>query len=110
MQYADDTLFVLQACSRQLFMLKALLNTFAESTGLRVNYSKLVMVPINVSDEKMDILAKTFNCQKGSLPFTYLALPLGLTKPNLGDFIPLINRAKKKTYLYFYSFIPSWSS
>jgi hypothetical protein len=36
-QYADDTLLFLEACPRQLMALKSLLNTFAESTGLRVN-------------------------------------------------------------------------
>jgi retron-type reverse transcriptase len=39
-QYADDTLLVMQADARQLFFLKALLNSFADSTGLKVNYSK----------------------------------------------------------------------
>jgi hypothetical protein len=51
-QYADDTLLLLQADASQLFCLKALLNTFAASTGLHVNYSKSSMIPINVSEEK----------------------------------------------------------
>jgi hypothetical protein len=39
MQYVDDSLLqVLEACPRQLITFKALLNTFADSTGLRVNY------------------------------------------------------------------------
>ena len=37
-QYADDTMVVMQADTRQLFCLKALLNTFASATGLKVNY------------------------------------------------------------------------
>jgi hypothetical protein len=48
-QYADDTLLVLEACPRQLLALKALLNTFVESTGLKVNYHKSNIYPINVS-------------------------------------------------------------
>jgi hypothetical protein len=39
-QYADDTLMVMQVDVRQLFFLKALLNSFAESTDLKVNYRK----------------------------------------------------------------------
>lgn len=39
-QYADDTLLIMEACPKQLFVLKALLNTFADSTRLRVNYHK----------------------------------------------------------------------
>lgn len=32
-QYADDILMVMEACSRQLMALKALLHSFGESTG-----------------------------------------------------------------------------
>jgi hypothetical protein len=68
--------------------LKALLHSFGESTGLKVNYSKSVMVPINLQDQRLEHLARTFNCEKGLLPFTYLGLPLGLTKPKVIDFSP----------------------
>jgi hypothetical protein len=44
-QYVDDSLIVMEACSRQLVDLKGLLS-FGESIGLKVNYSKSVMVPI----------------------------------------------------------------
>lgn len=80
-QYADDTLVIMEACGRQLWTLKALLHTFGESTGLKVNYAKSVMVPINTSQNKLQHLARTFNCSTGSLPFTYLGLPLSLTNP-----------------------------
>lgn len=75
LQYADDTLIFMKADARQLFFLKALLNSFAESTGLKVNFHKSMMVPINVNETKLDILARTLGCSKGSLPFTYLGLP-----------------------------------
>lgn len=75
LQYTNDTLLIMEACPKQLFVLKALLNTFAESTGLRVNFSKSFLVLINFADEKMQHLAQTFNCQVGGLPFTYLGLP-----------------------------------
>jgi hypothetical protein len=52
-QYADDTIMIMEACPKHLFFLKAVLNTFAESTGLRVNYHKSIMYPINVSDQKI---------------------------------------------------------
>jgi hypothetical protein len=79
-----------EVCPTQLLFLKNLLLSFAASTGLRVNYSKSVMAPLNISDEKLDQLASTFDCQKGSLPFTYLGLPLGTSKPNIQEFLPLI--------------------
>jgi hypothetical protein len=45
--------FIMEACPQQLFVLKALLNTFANSTGLKVNYSKSSMVPINLSSDSL---------------------------------------------------------
>ena len=74
--------------------MKAILNTFAESTGLKVkvNYAKSMMVPINIDEEKFNHLAQTFGCSKGTLPFTYLGLPLGLTKTKVEDFLPLVNK------------------
>jgi hypothetical protein len=56
-------------------VLKAILHTFAKYTRLRVNYFKSCMFPINLSVDRLNHLAATFNCQSGSLPFTYLGLP-----------------------------------
>ena len=78
LQYADDTLIIMQALAMQLLTLKGLLQSFGSSTGLKVNYNKSMMLPINISEERLDHLARTFNRQKGSLPFTYLGVPLGL--------------------------------
>ena len=58
-QCADDTLLIMQADSRQLICLKALLNTFAVATGLRVNYQKSIMVPINIREERAQVFAQT---------------------------------------------------
>jgi hypothetical protein len=61
-QYVDDTLLIIEACSKQLYTLKAKLNTFADSTGLKVNYSKSTMVLINLTPDKLTHLAATFQC------------------------------------------------
>ncbi|KAL6655429.1 hypothetical protein ACP70R_006255 [Stipagrostis hirtigluma subsp. patula] len=63
---------------------------------LKVNYRKSVMVPINVPAQKMEILSRTFNCQIGSLPFTYLGLPLGLEKPSVAECYPLVQRVERR--------------
>jgi hypothetical protein len=94
-QYTDDTLLVMKACPLQLFALKGFLHTFAESTGLKVNYSKSCIYLINLSQEKFTHLAATFNCQDGSLPFTYLGLPLSSIKPTVQDCLPLAYRVEK---------------
>lgn len=66
----------MEGCPSQLQALKYILHSFATSTGLKVNYSKLMMVPINITEERTNFLAQDFGCPVGSLPFTYLGLPL----------------------------------
>jgi hypothetical protein len=93
-QYANDTLIVMKANAWQLFCLKSLLHSFAESTGLKVNYSKSNMFPINMDDERLSHFTNTLNCQRGSFPFTYLGLPLGITKPNIEFFLLMVVRVE----------------
>jgi hypothetical protein len=61
-----------------------------------VNYSKSSIYPINVNSQKMKILSRTFNCQIGSMPFTYLGLPLGASKHRLQHFLPLVHRIERR--------------
>jgi hypothetical protein len=95
-QYADDTLLVMEASAPQRVCLKALLHTFAESTGLRVNYSKSQMIPINLSESKAETLARTFGCQLCTMSFTYLGLQKGTTKPRIENLSPIMDRIERR--------------
>jgi hypothetical protein len=96
LQYADDTIIVMQGDEQQLLILKDILQKIAISSGLKVNYHKFYLVPINVDAQKTELLAASFGCIVGSFPFTYLGLPLGLTKPLVRDFAPLICRVERR--------------
>jgi hypothetical protein len=84
------------AYTNQLANLKSILNQFSDATRLKVNYNKNSLVPINISKEEAQTLATSFGCKVESLPFTYLGLPLGTTKPSVDDLIPLISRLDKR--------------
>ena len=95
----------MEASDVQLAQLKVILQTFSSSTGLKVNYSKSMLVPINLSDDRATFLAQTFGCVLGTLPFTYLGLPLEISKPKIVDFLPLVTRCERRvactsTFLY----------
>jgi hypothetical protein len=60
-----------------------------------------MMVPINLSNEKLNHLARTFGCATGSFPFTYLGLPLGLSRTKVDDFLPLISKCEKRLNYVF---------
>jgi hypothetical protein len=95
-QYADDTLIIVKAEARQLICLKTLLHTFVESIGLKVNYHKSNLVPINMNNERLLHFAATLNCKTGSFPFTYLGLPVCITRPAMEHFIPMIQRVQSR--------------
>jgi hypothetical protein len=86
----------MQANEDQLVLLKRLLHSISLSSGLVVNYHKSCLVPINVSPVKASSLAQSFGCSVGSFPFTYLGLPLGLSKPLVKDYAPLIYRIERR--------------
>lgn len=95
-QYADDTLIIMPAKRREVLCLKALLQSFSVCIGLRINYHKSCMLPINVDGNNMEILPGTFGCSVGSMPFTYLGLPMGINKPRIIDFAPLVDRIERR--------------
>ena len=95
-QYADDTLIILPAYKDQLIALKDMLKVFSVSTGLDVNYHKSFIIPINVDTAVMTELAAAFGCQIGRMPFTYLGLPVGTTRPKMVDFLPLVDCVERR--------------
>lgn len=89
----DDTLLIMDVYHKHYFFLKSLLNTYAMEFGLKVNYSKSSIIPINVKEDKMSMIASTFNCQV-YLSFSYLGLPLGIHHPRIQDCMSLIHRVQ----------------
>jgi hypothetical protein len=80
-QYADDTLMIMEASSQQLFALKALLNTFADFTGLKVNYAKSSIIPINVPPKKCNIWLLLSIARMESFLLLILACLLAIRSP-----------------------------
>lgn len=87
---------IMPADEDQLIHLKYLLHLFSLSTGLFVNYNKSSMVPINIDLQTVSNLANVFGCKVENLPFTYLGLPLGTTKPTVQDLILVITKIDKR--------------
>ena len=60
-----------------------------------VNYSRSSLVPISISDDKAQELADLLKCKKESMPFTYLGLPMGSTRPKVIDLMPMVSTLDK---------------
>jgi len=100
-QYADDTLIIMPACIDQVHVMKEILQKYATSTGLTINFQKSNMIPINLSEIKTKEIADIIGCTVASMPFTYLGLPLGTTKPTIYDLMPLVDRIERKVSASF---------
>ena len=96
-QYADDTILVMQACPVQAARMKAILEDYATSIGLKINFQKSTLIPINIDHRRACELAGVFGCSVGSMPFTYLGLPMGTTRPSVLDLMPLVHVVERKT-------------
>lgn len=95
-QYANDTLIIPPADKGRLLALKGMLHIFSQSTDLEVNYHKYFMIPINVDAAQISNLAMAFGCQVGKMPFTYLGLPVGTTRPKMVDLMPLVDCMERR--------------
>lgn len=58
--------------------------------GLKINFHKSTLVPINCDDVTSSLIIDIFGCNIGLMPFTYLSLPLGTTRPTVQDLMPLV--------------------
>ena len=90
-----DTFVIMEAYPSQMLFLKFLLQNFSTFTCLKVNFAKSMLLPINLEEDGTAQLAQLFGCVVGTLPFTYLGLPLGWTKPEVIDFLPLVTRCQR---------------
>ena len=73
--YVDDTLLFCEANKDQLKFLSWILMWFEAVLGLRINLNKSEILPIGSVDNAQE-LATELGCGIGSLPTSYLGLPL----------------------------------
>jgi hypothetical protein len=97
LQYADDTILFVEKNETYTQNLKWILTCFELMSGMRINYHKSELVPINISEaEEVQIYANVFGCPVGAFPIKYLGIPLHYTKLRREDIQPLIDKIGKR--------------
>ena len=74
--FADDTIVFCEAKKEHLTHLSWTLFWFEAASGLRINLPKSEIFPVGEVEE-VDVMAVELGCKVGSLPSSYLGLPLG---------------------------------
>ena len=95
-QYADDTIIIMPACQDQAQLMKGILTDYATSIGLKINFHKSVLIPMNCDENLSQDIAQIFGCKIGKMPFTYLDLPLGTSKPSVQDLMPIVCNMERR--------------
>ncbi|KAJ3701224.1 hypothetical protein LUZ61_004929 [Rhynchospora tenuis] len=96
LQYADDTIILMEAFPRNLLILREILSFFAKLTGLHINDAKCLFVPVAIPTSSLPEYSSILNCSPKDLPINYLGLPLALRRLKRIHYKPLIDALQRK--------------
>lgn len=77
LQYADDVIFLGEWSNANTSNLVRILRCFQLASGLKVNFLKSIVMGIGVNSDEISATARRMNCRDGTIPFTYLGMPMG---------------------------------
>jgi hypothetical protein len=96
LQYADDTILFVDSNPEKARNLKWVLTCFERVSGMKVNYNKSELVPLNLEPDKAETFKMIFDCLEGSFPIKYLGVPLHYDKLRKEDLQPIIDKILKR--------------
>jgi hypothetical protein len=96
LQYADDTLLFLEHDYNSACHLKWRMVCFEKLSGMKINYHKSDLYPVNLDEDESHRYAQIFCCKFGSFPFKYLGVPLHYDKLRREDTQPIVGKIIKR--------------
>lgn len=96
LQYADYTILFFDCDERHLRNLKGCLVWFEQLSGMRINFHKSELIPINLGSDEVHRISHIFGCPVGSFPIKYLGIPLHYEKLSREDIQPLVDKMWKR--------------
>jgi len=94
--YADDIMIF---CKGKLYSIKAfmdLFNSYALASGQVINPSKSTVYYGSISNTRLEQITNLIGFNKGSLPFSYLGVPIFKGKPKKSHLQPIADKIKSK--------------
>ena len=95
----------LEASKENLATLQWILIGFENISGMKMFYAKCELIPLNIPIELGQTLADQVGCKLGSLPITYLGIPLHYKNITVKDWYFLIEKKENKLNLCLYNYI-----
>lgn len=94
--YADDAALFIQPSISEVHAVKALLLIFGHATGLRANFSKTSISPINCKGIDLQMILQDFQCPVKPFPIKYLGMPLSDSRLKRADHQPILDAFHKR--------------
>lgn len=94
--FADDLLVFTDGTKRSIEEVFKVFKEFESCSGLKISLEKSTLYTAGINEStKADIIA-TFPFSSGSLPVRYLGLPLLTKRMTVSDYLPLIEKVRKR--------------
>src|SRR5699024_8673984 len=75
-QYADDTVIMIDGSKKSILNLKLILYCFEWLSGLKINFHKSEVFVFGADDQEEKEMANMLNCSLGSFPMKYLGISI----------------------------------
>lgn len=95
-QYADDTLFIIEGKRENAAALKWLLKNFEALSGLFVNFEKYSIFGTNIERDRLEDMARVLGCRIGEGPIPYLGLSVGGRVLGVDGWLGVVEKVRKK--------------
>lgn len=95
-QYADDTVIMVDGSEQSIRNLKLILYCFEWLTGLKINFHKSEVYVFGYSQQDKEKMANMLNCVLGNLPLKYLGIPVSDHHLSMGAFNPILQKMTKR--------------
>jgi hypothetical protein len=91
-QYADDTVIMLDGSDNSIRNLKLILYCFEWLSGLKINFHKTEVYVFGFEYSEKLRLANMLNCASGELPMKYLGIPVSDKILTINAFSPILQK------------------
>jgi hypothetical protein len=100
LQYVDDALLFLKHRYLEACHLKWLMICFEKLPGMKNNYNKSDLIPLNLSEQGAQMYSRTFCCKLGNFPIKHLGVPVHHEKLKREGIQPVVDKT--------INMIPKW--
>ncbi|WVZ89347.1 hypothetical protein U9M48_035768 [Paspalum notatum var. saurae] len=87
-----DVILFLRPNQVDMSLISRLLDMFGHASGLRTNFNKSSVFPINCTAADLDVIKQAVGCEVSDFPCKYLGIPLTIRKPSKADLLPLVDK------------------